>query len=65
MSVENPLERRNFERTRIHEDNTNIKLRKVASPYNGWKRLNTGLLPLINDNTFQAQVIINNHNFGK
>ena len=63
--MENPLKRRNFERPRIHEDNIKMNLRKVASPNNGWKRLNAGLLSLINDNTFQANVIINKHNFGK
>lgn len=61
LSVENPLKRRNFE---IHEDNIKKNLRRVASPNNGWKRLNAGLLTLINDNTFQAHVIINKHNFG-
>jgi hypothetical protein len=49
MSMENPLKRCNFERPRIHEDNIKMNLRKVASPNNGWKRFNVGLLTLIND----------------
>jgi hypothetical protein len=65
MSVENPLKRRNFERPRIHEDNIKMNLRNVASPNNGCRRLNAGLLTQINDNMLQAHAIINKHNFGK
>jgi hypothetical protein len=65
MSAENSLKRRNFERPRIHEDNIRMNLGKVASPNNGWTRLNAGLLTLINDKMFQAHAVINKHNFGK